>query len=58
MRRKYDASKLSDLYAKANALPIFEYYLITYYDDLPAPGKGTANRAVLQVCSRAENLRK
>jgi len=38
---KFDASKLSDLYAKANALPIFEYYLITYYDDLPAPGKGT-----------------
>jgi hypothetical protein len=23
-------------------LPIFQYYLITYYDDLPAPGKGTA----------------
>ena len=39
---KFDASKLSDLYAKVNALPIFEYYLITYYDDLPAPGKGTA----------------
>lgn len=39
---KFDASKLSDLYAKANALPIFEYYLIIYYDDLPAPGKGTA----------------
>lgn len=39
---KFDASKLSDLYAKASALPIFEYYLITYYDDLPAPGKGTA----------------
>ncbi len=44
---KFDASKLSDLYAKANALPIFQYYLITYYDDLPAPGKDTAktNRA-------------
>ena len=39
---KFDASKLSDLYAEANALPIFKYYLITYYDDLPAPGKGTA----------------
>ena len=39
---KFDASKLSDLYAKVNALPIFEYYLITYYDDLPASGKGTA----------------
>lgn len=34
---KFDASKLSDLYAKATAQPIFDYYSITFFEDLPTP---------------------
>ena len=34
---KFDASKLSDLYASATAQPIFDYYSITFFEDLPTP---------------------
>jgi hypothetical protein len=39
---KFDASKLSDLYARVNAQPIFDYYSITYFEDVPAPGQNKA----------------
>ena len=34
---KFDSSKLSDLYATATAQPIFDYYSITFFEDLPTP---------------------
>jgi hypothetical protein len=39
---KFDANKLNDLYTKATAMPIFDYYSITFYDDVPMPGQGGA----------------
>ena len=42
---KFDASKLSDLYARANAQPIFDYYSITFFDDVPAVGQNNAKAA-------------
>ena len=33
---KFDPNKLQDLYASANAQPIFDFYSITFFDDLPA----------------------
>jgi hypothetical protein len=34
---KFDASKLSDLYTTATAQPIFDYYSITFFEDVPTP---------------------
>ena len=39
---KFNANKLSDLYTEATAKPIFDYYSITFYEDVPAPGQGNA----------------
>jgi hypothetical protein len=36
---KFDASKLTALYAATSAQPIFDYYDIIFFDDVPAPGQ-------------------
>ena len=40
---KFDANKMSDLYKSANAQPIFDYYSITFFEDLPTPEQSKAN---------------
>jgi hypothetical protein len=42
---KFDASKLSELYASTTAQPIFDYYDIVFFDDVPAPGQTAAAKA-------------
>jgi hypothetical protein len=42
---KFNADKLSDLYAAINAQPIFDYYQIVYFDDVPAPGQTNGAKA-------------
>ncbi|MBV9390543.1 MAG: PRC-barrel domain-containing protein [Verrucomicrobia bacterium] len=39
---KFDANKLTDLFAKTTAQPIFDYFTITYFEDVPAPGQAQA----------------
>lgn len=39
---KFDASKMSDLYTRANAQPIFDYYSITFFEDVPMPEQSPA----------------
>ncbi|MBW0000275.1 MAG: PRC-barrel domain-containing protein [Verrucomicrobia bacterium] len=39
---KFDPNKLTDLYARTAAQPIFDYFGITFFDDVPAPGQTTA----------------
>ena len=51
---KFTASKLQELYAKANALPIYEYFIITYSDE-PTHGKGKANANSTGNTNRAAN---
>ena len=34
---RFDASKMSDLYATTTAQPIFDYYSIIYFEDVPTP---------------------
>jgi hypothetical protein len=42
---KFDSTKLSDLYAASNAQPIFDYYDIIFFDDVPAAGQTTGAKA-------------
>ena len=39
---KFDPNKLTDLYARAAAQPIFDYFGIVFFEDVPAPGQATA----------------
>ncbi len=39
---KFDANKLTDLFAQTTAQPIFDYFSITYFEDVPAPGQSQA----------------
>ena len=48
---KFDASKLSDLYARANAQPIFDYYSITFFDDVPVAGQSNGKAPATAVSS-------
>ena len=38
---KFDPNKLTDLYASAAAHPIFDYFGIVFFEDVPAPGQTT-----------------
>jgi sporulation protein YlmC with PRC-barrel domain len=38
---KFDPNKLTDLYARAAAQPIFDYFGIAFFEDVPAPGQAT-----------------
>jgi sporulation protein YlmC with PRC-barrel domain len=38
---RFDPNKLSDLYARAAAKPIFDYFDIIFFEDVPAPGQTT-----------------
>ena len=39
---KFDPNKLTDLYARAAAQPIFDYFGIVFFEDVPAAGQATA----------------
>jgi hypothetical protein len=39
---RFDPNKLTDLYARATAQPIFDYFGIVFFEDVPAPGQATA----------------
>jgi len=39
---KFDPNKLTDLYARAAAQPIFDYFGIVFFEDVPTPGQATA----------------
>lgn len=39
---RFDPNKLTDLYARAAAKPIFDYFDIVFFEDVPAPGQTTA----------------
>jgi sporulation protein YlmC with PRC-barrel domain len=38
---QFDPNKLTDLYARAAAQPIFDYFGIIFFEDVPAPGQKT-----------------
>ena len=42
---RFDASKLSDLYARAHAQPIFDYYDIIFFEDMPTPEQSASKDA-------------
>ena len=42
---RFDASKLGDLYARAHAQPIFDYYDIIFFEDLPTPDQSASKDA-------------
>jgi len=39
---RFDPNKLTDLHARTTAQPIFDYFAITFFEDVPAPGQTTA----------------
>jgi sporulation protein YlmC with PRC-barrel domain len=39
---RFDPNKLTGLYARAAAQPIFDYFGIAFFEDVPAPGQSTA----------------
>jgi sporulation protein YlmC with PRC-barrel domain len=39
---RFDPNKLTDLYNRAAAQPIFDYFGIVFFEDVPAPGQSTA----------------
>jgi sporulation protein YlmC with PRC-barrel domain len=39
---RFDPNNLTDLYARAAAQPIFDYFDIIFFEDVPAPGQKTA----------------
>ena len=39
---RFDPNKLTDLYARAAAQPIYDYFGIVFFEDVPAPGQSTA----------------
>lgn len=38
---KFDPNKLTDLYAQSAAQPVFDYFGLVFFEDVPAPGQAT-----------------